>query len=81
MTTAARPDTRTAEHPLAAMLAAAASGSFPPPDGSVTVLPPVDDVHAVVAFSAHSLLLTDRTQDEVVARGLDAFGGSMHPDH
>lgn len=81
MTTAARPDTRTAAHPLAAMLAAAASGSFPPPDGSVTVLPPADDVHAVVAFSAHSLLLTDRTQDEVVARGLDAYGGSMHPDH
>lgn len=63
------------------MLAAAASGSFPPPDGSLTVLPPANDVHAVVAFSAHSLLLTDHTQADVEARGLDAYGGSMHPDH
>lgn len=63
------------------MLASAAAGAFPPPDGSVTVMPPAHGVHAVVAFSAHSLLLTDRTQEEVDSRGLDAYGGSMHPDH
>lgn len=77
MTSAARPPV----HPLAALLDAAASGAFPSADGSVRVLPPAGDVHAVVAFSAHSLLLTDRSPQEVVARGLDAYGGSMHPEH
>lgn len=63
------------------MLTAAAAGSFPAADGTVRVCPPDRDTHAVVAFSAHSVLLTDHSSDDVAARGIDAYGGSMHPSN
>ncbi|MEQ1699270.1 MAG: hypothetical protein ABMA25_04125 [Ilumatobacteraceae bacterium] len=68
-------------HPLAAVLQAAAGGIFPAADGTVRVLPPFGDVHAVVAFSAHTVLLTDRSPTEIAQRAIDAYGGSLHPDH
>lgn len=68
-------------HPLAAVLQQAAEGRFPAADGTVRVLPPFGEVHGVVAFSAHSLLLTDRSPAEVAARDIDAYGGSLHPAH
>jgi len=68
-------------HPLAAILTAAAAGRFPPADGLVDVLPPdADGTHAVVEFTAHSYVLTDRPAEELLARGVDGFGGSTHPD-
>jgi hypothetical protein len=68
-------------HPLAAVLAAAAEGRFPPPDGSVEVLPPdADGTHAVVEFTGHSFVLTDRASADLLARGADGFGGSTQPD-
>ncbi|MGB8859528.1 MAG: hypothetical protein WCC60_09740 [Ilumatobacteraceae bacterium] len=66
-------------HPLATVLHAAAEGRFPAADGTVRLLSPFGDVHAVVAFSAHTVLLTDRSPAEVAARGIDAYGGSLHP--
>ena len=63
------------------MLAAAAAGSYPAADGTVRVCPPHGDTHAVVAFSAHTVLLTDRPTAEVADRRLDAYGGSMQPQH
>jgi hypothetical protein len=38
------------------------------------------DHHAVVEFTGHSFVLTDRDRDDVLARGADGFGGASHPD-
>jgi hypothetical protein len=68
-------------HPLHELLVAAAAGSFPPADGGVSVVAPLPgDHHAVVEFTGHSVVVTDRSADEVLARGADGFGGSSHPD-
>jgi GNAT superfamily N-acetyltransferase len=68
-----------AEHPLATLLQAAARGRFPPPDGAVEILPPLNGkVDAVVAFTAHSAVAVDLPAGDVRAR-LDPgdFGASM----
>jgi GNAT superfamily N-acetyltransferase len=50
----------TAEHPLAALLDAAANGSFPPADGVVELLgPPPGRAMAVVGFAAHFAVAAD----------------------
>lgn len=71
-------------HPLLDMLLAAADGRFPPVDGLVEVMAPMAGVaardHAVVEFTGHSVVVTDREPGSVSARGLDGFGGSSHPD-
>jgi GNAT superfamily N-acetyltransferase len=67
------------EHPLSMLLQAAARGRFPPPDGAVEILPPLDGkVDAVVAFTAHSATAVDLPAGDVRAR-LDPgdFGASM----
>ncbi len=38
------------------------------------------DHHAVVEFTGHSVVLTDRVPSDVTARGADGFGGASHPD-
>jgi hypothetical protein len=72
-------------HPLHDLLVAAAAGRFPPVDGSVEVMPPWRDDqgrehHAVVEFTGHAVILTDRSPGEVADRGADGFGGSTHTD-
>lgn len=68
-------------HPLYEILADAAAGTFPPVDGHVEVLEPVpEDHHAVVEFTGHAVVLTERDPREVVIRGADGFGGATHPD-
>lgn len=70
-----------APHPFAAVLADAASGTFPSADGGVDVLPPLrNDIVAVTEFTAHTVLCADVTADEVAARGLHGYGGCTHPD-
>lgn len=55
-------------HPLAAMLAAAAHGSFPAPDGTVDIVPAAPPCRAaVVAFTAHTLVAVDLPAPEVQA--------------
>ena len=72
---------RGSSHPLAAVLAAAAAGRFPTPDGTVEVLPPdVEGTHAVVELTGHSYVLTDRAAADLYARGVDGFGGCTRPD-
>src|SRR5689334_22115345 len=45
---------------LAGILARAASGAFPPPDGTVTFLPqPSERDAGVIAFTAHTVVFTD----------------------
>lgn len=63
------------------MLLDAVDGRFPPIDGGVDVsAPTVGDHHAVVEFTGHSFVLTDRDRDDLLARGADGFGGASHPD-
>lgn len=68
-------------HPLHEALAAAAGGLFPSVDGAVEVLrPDVEGRQAVVEFTGHSFVLTDRRIDELRSRGADGFGGASQPD-
>jgi GNAT superfamily N-acetyltransferase len=54
---------------LAALLDAAAAGRYPPPDGTVTILPqPSRRDAGVIAFTAHSVIFVDADPDWV--RGL-----------
>ncbi len=71
----------TVVHELHRVLLDAASGRFPPVDGGVDVVAPMaGDHHAVVEFTGHSFVLTDRDRDDVLALGADGFGGASHPD-
>ena len=68
-------------HPLHAALIAAANGQFLARDGRVEVYrPDVDEQQAVVEFTAHAFVLTDRDPDEVLARGANGLGGASSPD-
>jgi GNAT superfamily N-acetyltransferase len=68
-----------AEHPLSALLQAAARGRFPAPDGTVEILPPLDGkVDAVVVFTAHSALAVDLPGADIREHlDPDDFGASM----
>jgi GNAT superfamily N-acetyltransferase len=55
------------EHPLAAMLHAAAHGNHPPPDGFVEVMPsPGGPADAIVDFTAHLVVAADVPPDDVL---------------
>lgn len=69
-----------AAHPLAAMLADAATGRFPPVDGLVEVLPPdASGSVAVVAFTGHACVLADVDPCDPVVAAADGFGGVHAP--
>jgi GNAT superfamily N-acetyltransferase len=56
-------------HPLAALLGEAARGRFPPPDGTVDVLPaPPGRSMAVVGFTAHHVVAADVEPEWVSAQ-------------
>ena len=67
-------------HPLAAILADAAAGRFPPADGAVEVLPPDGGSGAVVAFSGRAYVLADVDPAELTARRADGYGGATAPE-
>lgn len=68
-------------HELHRVLLDAVDGQFPAIDGGVDIVAPMaGDHHAVVEFTGHSFVLTDRDRDDVLARGADGFGGASHPD-
>ncbi|WP_374225177.1 GNAT family N-acetyltransferase [Streptomyces sp. ISL-98] len=69
---------------LAAILAAAAHGDFPAPDGSTTVIPQPNRRDAgVLAFTAHSVIFTDEDPEWVrftlAATRCDPLAASMNP--
>ena len=68
--------------PLGDTVRAAAAGRFPPEDGGITVVPPdrTTGLWAVVCFSAHAVIATSRSYDEVLACGVDAYGGAHAPE-
>ena len=68
-------------HPLARVLDAAARGSFPPVDGAAELMPPdAAGTCAVVSFTGHSYVLTDRPADAFDGLALDGFGAATHPE-
>ena len=70
-----------AVHPLHRILLDATEGRFPDVDGAVEVVEPMPgDHHAVVEFTGHSFVVTDCDAGEVLARGVDGFGGASQPD-
>lgn len=70
------------EDPLAGLMTAVAEDRFPPADGGVTIVPPdvTTGLHAVLSFTAHAVVATDRSRDEVLAAGIDGFDGTHAPD-
>jgi hypothetical protein len=70
----------TEPHPLLAILLHAANGVFPPADGGVTYLPPIGDGYAVsVAFTAHAILCTTFSEDDLAHLQLDGYGSALDP--
>jgi hypothetical protein len=68
-------------HPLDQALRDAVAGRFPTVDGGVDVFEPDGrDTHAVVEFTGHAFVLTDREPAGLVAQGVDGFGGVTQPD-
>ena len=67
---------------LRQIVLAAAADRFPPPDGGVIVVPPdrTTGLHAVLSFTGHAVVATDRSLDEVLALGIDGFDGTLAPD-
>jgi GNAT superfamily N-acetyltransferase len=69
---------------LANILAAAAGGRFPPPDGCTTVVPqPHHRDAGVVAFTAHSVVFTDEdphwVHTTLAALNCDQLAATMNP--
>ncbi|GAB2621237.1 GNAT family N-acetyltransferase [Streptomyces capparidis] len=69
---------------LAEILAAAERGSFPPPDGSVTVVPPPSPRgEGVVAFTAHSVVFTAEdprwVRETLAAVRSDPLAATLNP--
>jgi GNAT superfamily N-acetyltransferase len=57
----------TTPHPLTDLLVDAVRGRFPPPDGTVRILPPPPGrSDAVVAFTAHNVIATEVERGEVI---------------
>jgi hypothetical protein len=70
-----------AAHPLLDRLLAAARGSFPPVDGGVTVVPPLDDgLEAIVGFTGHAVIATALSLEDLMKAGADGYGGATSPD-
>jgi len=68
-------------HELHRILIDAADERFPAIDGGVDVMAPqAGDHHAVVEFTGHSFVLTDRDSVDVHELGVDGFGGASQPD-
>ncbi len=68
------------DHPLTPVMRAAAVGHFPPVDGGVDVMPPdPSGTHAVVEFTGHSFVLTDRDPDDDLFLAVDGYGGASQP--
>ncbi|GAA4899643.1 GNAT family N-acetyltransferase [Streptomyces coeruleoprunus] len=69
---------------VARILAAAARGEFPAPDGSTTIVPqPSRRDAGVLAFTAHSVVFTDEDPAwvcaELAATGADPLAATMNP--
>lgn len=57
-------------------------GRYPAVDGGCSIVPPdrTTGLHAVLGFTGHAVICTDRTSDQVQSLGLDGYGAAHHPD-
>lgn len=63
-------------HPARAVLEASAAGRFPPADGRVEAMRPDErGTWAIVEFTGHAFVLSDRPPGDALFDGVDAFGG------
>lgn len=70
----------TEPHPLLATLLDAANGIYPPVDGGVTYLPAIAEGYGVsVGFTAHAILCTDHSEDDLADFNLDGYGPALDP--
>jgi hypothetical protein len=70
------------EHRLAGLIADAAAGRFPAPDGGWRrVLPWRPGLEAVISFTGHAVfaMAPDITDDRLASLGADGFGGAHDP--
>lgn len=70
------------DHPLAALITAAADGRFPDPDGGWSRVPPWrPGLEAIVSFTGHAVfaLAPDIPDRLLVSLGADGFGGAHDP--
>ena len=70
------------EHPLAGLIADAAAGRFPDPDGGWRRVPPWrPGLEAVVSFTGHAVFAVapDIPDHRLAALGADGFGGAHDP--
>ena len=65
--------------PLLSVLHHAATGRFPPVDGTVEVLPPWRHLEAVIAFTGHAFVATGLKPSDVLATGIDGYGSAHDP--
>jgi len=71
-----------ADHPVARLIAAAAAGRFPDPDGGWRRVPPWrPGLEAILAFTGHAVfaLRPDIPDRLLVSLGADGFGGAHDP--
>ncbi len=69
--------TEAVDHPLVAVLEAAASGMFPAVDGVAELMPPdAMGTCAVVSFTGHACVLTDLPPSALDALELDGYGAA-----
>lgn len=67
-------------HPLLGFLLDAAAGRFPPVDGQVAYLPPLErGIEAVVAFTGHSVIASRLQPADLADLQPDGFGESLAP--
>jgi hypothetical protein len=67
-------------HPLLGYLLDAAAGRFPPVDGQVTYVPPLEcGMEAVVAFTGHSVIASRLPRADLADLQPDGFGRSLAP--
>jgi hypothetical protein len=67
-------------HPIRPVLAAAARGEFPDPDGTVEIVPPWrPGVEGVVALTGRAYVATELPADQVLDCGIDGFGSALDP--
>lgn len=72
----------TGEHPLAALITAAAAGRFPEPDGRWRRVPPwLPGLEAVLSFTGHAVFAVapDIPDQRLASLGADGFGGAHDP--
>jgi hypothetical protein len=67
-------------HPLLSVFLSAAEGEFPPVDGAVTYLSPLEDgLEAVVSFSGHAFVASRLSENAFADLEPDGFGTVLHP--